>query len=877
MVDFIFVTRRSSAVTISGSKLSSVTQLSSELATCFTLPASIPPTDPAMSRTACCLLLLLTVCRAAARADEQQLLLHFENRIRPVLAANCWSCHSQRRGRVEGGLTLDQPESLHRGGDRGPLISTDEPLQSLLLAAIRGDDPDLQMPPNGKLDEQQIRDFEFWVQHGALVPETFSDAIPEDPSDPVTGRDHWAFQPLTPPDEEALRESPGEWSRGPVDRLVWRELQRAGLEPVPDAAPDQLIRRLSMLLLGLPPTEEQLQQYRSQPDVHTLEQLVDQMLAAPAFGQRWGRHWMDLARYADSNGLDENFLFREAWRYRNWIIDAINADLPFDQFLTQQLAGDQLPWDTIRQRDQQRIATGFLVIGPKVLLGVAADKQKMDVADEQISTIGRVFLAQTVGCARCHDHKFDPIPTADYYSLAGILSSSQVMEQRYMLGQQRVMEQLIGLGEEGDSLDDAYEAYWRNRSNLTERRDAAKKTLEILQAGDAAAIAARLLDESDTFAEAARDPQQDSAARQSAQQTLVAELTQQIDQPPAIPPRAMVVLDQEQPTDETIRIAGVHTDHGDRVPRGFLQVLQDQPPQLPSDQSGRLQLAEWLTAPESRAAMLTARVQANRIWHHLLGRGIVRTVDNFGRTGEPPSHPLLLDYLAGRLLQNNWSLKATIREIVLSRTFALSSLDHPAAAEQDPENRLLWRAHRRRIDPESLRDALLHAAGVLEHKPMDSTVDYLGDQATAVGANENRRRTDFLCRTVYLPVIRNDLPEILDAFNFADPHLTTGARPQTTVPSQALFMMNSPMVMEMAEKTAARVIQQSPDATAADQLRTLYRLLHSTEIEAAELELLTQFLTLESVSAADAPLQRQQQLTQICHALFCSSRFQYLD
>ena len=844
---------------------------------------SSAPTDPAMSRTAFCLLLLLTACRPAAQADEQQLLLHFENRIRPVLAASCWSCHSHRRGRAEGGLALDQPETLHSGGDRGQLISTEQPLQSLLLTAIRGDDPDLQMPPKGKLDEQQIRDFEFWIQNGAPVPDSFSNAIPQDPSDPATGREHWAFQPLSQPDENALPDSPDAWSRGPIDRLIWQELQRAGLKPVHDAPPDVLIRRLSVVLLGLPPTVEQLQQYRDQPDVTTLEKLVDQMLASPAFGQRWGRHWMDLARYADSNGLDENFLFREAWRYRNWIIDAINADLPFDQFVTQQLAGDLLPWDTIEQRDRQRIATGFLVIGPKVLLGVGVDKQKMDVADEQISTIGRVFLAQTVGCARCHDHKFDPIPTADYYALAGILSSSQVMEQRYMLGQQRVMEQLVGLGQDGHDLDEAYEAYWRNRGNLTGRRDAAKKTLEILQTGDAAAIAARLQEQSESFAEAARDPQQESAARQSAQQTLVDELTRQIDQPPAIPPRAMVVTDREQPADEAIRIAGVHTDHGDRVQRGFLQVLQDSPQQLPADQSGRLQLAQWLTAPGSRAAMLTARVQANRIWHHLLGRGLVRTVDNFGRTGEQPSHPELLDYLANRLLQNNWSLKSTIREIVLSRTFALSSGDHPLASEQDPDNRLLWRAHRRRIDPESLRDAILSSAGALEYESVDSTVAYLGDQATAVGANENRRRTDFLCRTVYLPVIRNDLPEILDVFNFADPHLTTGARPQTTVPAQALYMMNSPMVMEMAEKTAARVIEQSPDASAADQLQTLYRILHSTEIEAAELQLLIEYLTpaaaaeQETVSAAEALQRRTQLLTQICHALFCSSHFQYLD
>jgi len=265
-----------------------------------------------------------------------------------------------------------------------------------------------------------------------------------------------------------------EWARSDIDRFVLAKLEAENLHPVADAAAMELVRRTSFQLVGLPPTETQIQQFQELPIPQAMERLVDELLASPQFGQRWGRHWLDLARYADSNGLDENFLFREAWRYRNWVIDAVNADMPFDRFLLEQLAGDLLPYETLDQRDRQRIAAGFLVVGPKVLLGVNPDRQRMDVADEQLESISRAVLAQTVGCARCHDHKFDPIPTADYYAMAGILTSTKVMEQRYMLGEQRVMERLAGLGEQGDQLNAAYETYWRERPGKNARMEKVK-------------------------------------------------------------------------------------------------------------------------------------------------------------------------------------------------------------------------------------------------------------------------------------------------------------------------------------------------------------------------------------------------------------------
>ncbi|MEY3176590.1 MAG: hypothetical protein RLZZ436_4504 [Planctomycetota bacterium] len=701
----------------------------------------------------------------------------------------------------------------------------------------------------------------------------------EDPSDPIAGREHWAFRPLLRPAVPVVEDA--SWPRTDLDYFVLAELERAGLPVAEDAAAEDLLRRVCLLLTGLPATAEQRARYLANPVPQELEVLVDELLHSPAFGERWGRHWLDLARYADSNGLDENFLFREAWRYRNWVIDAINADLPYDRFLLEQLAGDLLPYETLEQRDRQRIAAGFLVVGPKVLLGVNPDRQRMDVADEQLDTIGRAVLGQTIGCARCHDHKFDAIPTRDYYALVGIFTSTRVMEQRYMLSEQRVMERLQGLGESGDSLDDAYESYWRGRGDLERRLRAAESVLGVLKAGDLAAVAEKLESEPMAFADSARDAVEMSQ-RVVAQETFVADLRRQFEKPPRIPPRAMIPAEGDQVRDEAIRLAGKFDDLSEVVPRGFLQALCDGPPmQLPRDRSGREEFARWLTAPGSRAAALSARVLVNRIWHHMLGSGLVRTVDNFGRTGELPSHPELLDYLAVELQRGGWSIRSLIRKVAVSRVFALSSRGSAESRERDPENRLLGRFSRRRLDPESLRDGMLWSAGILELGPQESTVDYLGDQATAVGANPVRRRTDFHCRSVYLPMIRNDLPELFEAFDFANPHTATGARPVTTVPVQALYLLNDPQVMEISAAMARRVIRESSAGTIGARVRVLYGLLSSGEPTAEEISAAAEYaVQVEAeqrsggVAEADAVVEAWSRL---CQAVFASSRFQYLE
>ncbi len=703
-----------------------------------------------------------------------------------------------------------------------------------------------------------------------------------DPSDPVAGRGHWAYGMLQQPEIPRVLDTT--WPRTDIDRFVLSRLEAegTGLAPVVDADAAELLRRVSILLTGLPPTVDQSRRFLRDPEAGSFEALVDELLSSPLYGQRWGRHWLDLARYADSNGLDENFLFREAWRYRNWVIDSMNADMPYDRFLLEQIAGDLLPWETTIQRDNQRIAAGFLAVGPKVLLGVNPDRQRMDIADEQLDTIGRVVLGQTIGCARCHDHKFDAIPTRDYYALAGIFTSTRVMEQRYMLNEQRVMERLQGLGDAGESLDEAYEEYWRNRGTLETRLKAAVGVLQVLQAGDSVAIATKLQNDAESFSEGARDGNLPMPERVANQQTHVSELRRRFENPPGIPPRAMVPVERDSIGDEAIRISGKFDDTGEVVPRGFLRVLcEGDQIAMPADRSGREQFAQWLTTKGTRAGSLAARVLANRVWHHLMGVGLVRTVDNFGRTGEQPSHPELLEYLAFELQRGGWSVKSLIRKIVLSRVFGLSSRPSEVAREQDPDNRLLSHFSRRRLDPESLRDGMLWAAGVLETGSMESTVGYLGDQATAVGANPVRRRTDYRCRSVYLPVIRNDLPELFDAFDFANPHTATGARPVTTVPVQALYLLNDVQVVEAAELTARRVLEGRAGGEPEQLVVAIYDVVSAGTPTAAERAAAVNYLQRVRASlvgdgreGAAADLEAAARL---CQAVFASSRFQYLQ
>jgi hypothetical protein len=735
------------------------------------------------------------------------------------------------------------------------------------------------MPPDKPLPKSAVAKLERWIRIGAPDPRDGNELEKHAshlPSDPIAGREHWAFRPLN---EQRPPIDTSGWSRSPIDSFILHKLAAVPLRPAPDTDRRTLLRRTYFQLVGLPPTPAQVAAFLADERPDAFERVVDRLLDSPQFGERWGRHWLDLARYADSNGLDENFLFREAWRYRNWVIAAVNADVPFDRFLTEQLAGDLLPFDSIEERDRQRIAAGFLVIGPKVLLGNDPNERRMDVADELIDTIGRTVLGQTLGCARCHNHKFDPIPTTDYYALAGIFTSTQVMQDRYMLGQQRHMERLVGLHADGDALNAAYEEYWRRHPKRKEREKQAKSALDLLEKGDDDALREFAEKHAEAVAPGALETGQSKEQRIALQKELLEKARAELADPPKIPPRAMIPCDVDKPADESVRIAGQFNRLGDQVPRGFLRVIGDAPAAIPEGQSGRLELARWLTDTEQGAGRLAARVLANRVWRHLLGSGLVRTVDNFGRTGEQPSHPELLDYLAREVIDSGWSLKPLVRQIVLSRTFAQSSRSDNAGEAIDPENRLLWRAPRRRLEPEALRDAMLAVAGRLDLTPVESTVGYLGDQATAVGDNKNRRRTDFPCRSVYLPVIRNDLPELFEAFDFANPHASTGMRPQTMVAMQGLFLLNDASVIAAAEAAARRLLADNPATDENGRVDALFELMFSTaptEDERADIR--TYVVQVRNrIKAEGGDEADVQAWSQACQALFASSRFQILD
>jgi len=805
---------------------------------------------------------------------------YFEKHIRPLLASRCYSCHSLRAKKNEGGLLLDSRAGWTVGGDSGHAVVVPGDVdESLLIQAIRYTDPDLRMPPDKPLSKQAMGLLERWVQIGAPDPRDVTvatDLSQVDPSDPIVGRKHWAFGPLSKKGSPSVKKT--EWPRTAMDAYVLARLEAANLMPAEDSDRRTLARRAYIQLIGLPPTPQQMAEFLADGKPDAFERLVDQLLSSPHFGERWGRHWLDLARYADSNGLDENFLFREAWRYRNRVIEAFNSDTPFDRFLLDQIAGDLLPYDSIEQRDRQRVSAGFLVVGPKVLLGNDDNERRMDVADEQLDTIGRTVLGQTLGCARCHDHKFDPIPTADYYALAGIMTSTQVMERRYMLGSQRLMERLVGLGSDGGDADEAYEKYWRERAKLEEHAKHSKAALELLKAGNDLALAAHAKQHPGTLAEVAADLSVAKDIRIAAQQTLVDRLVKAAT-PPLIPPRAMIPSDSDVPANERIRLAGQFNRLGEEIPRGFLQVLSDGSADIPVETSGRLELGRWLTDTSHGAGILTARVFANRVWHHLIGRAIVRTVDNFGRMGEEPSHRELLDHLAYKLIKSNWSIKSLVRAVVLSRTFGMSSRHDEAGHSVDPENRLLWRANRRRLDPETLRDAMLLAAGTLDLTPMESSVWYLGDQATAVGANNNRRRTDFPNRSVYLPVIRNDLPELFEVFDFADPHATTGMRSQTIVATQGLFILNDDTVIAAAEAIASRLLAEDNRRDDVAQVDRLFEVMLSAKASDQERNDVLLFIndTRNRLQPKDGVDANMRAWSMACHAILALSRFQTVE
>jgi hypothetical protein len=783
------------------------------------------------------LLLLAPNAHPAAPSDDKAGLAFFESKIRPVLAQQCYSCHSAGAKKSRGGLRVDTREALRKGGDSGPALTPGKPESSLLIKALRHDE--VAMPPKSKLPDAVVADFVRWVAMGAPDPRDGKAGPARTGVDLDAGRRFWAFQPPRSHPAPAVRLAA--WPRTGVDRFVLAALEAKGLRPVGDAGKRTLLRRVYLDLVGLPPPPAEIEAFVRDDRPDAFERVVDRLLASPAFGERWGRHWLDAARYADSNGKDENFTFYEAWRYRDYVLAAVNADKPFDRFVREQIAGDLLPAGSQRQRDEQLTATGFLVLGPKVLFDRDKLRQKMDVVDEQIDTVGRTFMGLTLGCARCHDHKFDPVPTRDYYALAGILASTRTVDGTKLNNPLISGWSLRPLGADGEARLAAYRAHQA-------RIAAAAGRLKKAQAGKAPADELRALE---------------------AEQRRLAKAA-----PPA-PPLVMAVRDEAAPADVAVNIRGNPHSPGDRVPRGFLRVASvKQPAPLPPDQSGRRELADWVA---SRENPLTARVFVNRVWMHLFGEGLVRTIDDFGAQGERPSHPELLDHLAVRFAEGGWSLKKLVRTLVLSRTYQLALAGDADAVKADPDNRLLWRANSRRLEAEVIRDAMLSVAGRLDRTMGGSSVAGLGVRAIDNDSKGGAPTDDNTRRSVYLPVVRNGLPVVFEVFDFADPDVAVGKRNSTTVAPQALFLMNSPLVMDLARGAADRLLRDAPD----DDRRVglLYRRALGRPATAQEVRQAVAFVKAARADSGETPSgeAEAQAWAAVCQAVFGCAEFRSVE
>ena len=785
---------------------------------------------------------------APVAAPTAEQLKFFESSVRPVLVEHCQKCHGEKK--QWAGLRLDSRAAVLRGGDSGAAVQPGKPNESLLIKAVRHEDEDLKMPENSKLADRQIADLVRWVEMGAPFPEVSKTAVrSRDPN-------HWAFQP--PADQPVPEVKNVAWADSILDRFVLSKLEAAGLAPAERADKRTLIRRVTFDLTGLPPTPAQIDEFLNDDRPDAYAQLVDRLLSSPAYGERWGRHWLDVARYADSNGLDENIAHGNAWRYRDYVVAAFNEDKPFDQFILEQLAGDLLPASDEAHRHQLLIATGFMTIGPKVLAEVNQDKMKMDIVDEQLDTFGRVFLGLTLGCARCHDHKFDPIQTADYYGLAGVFKSTKTMETYTKV------------------------AKWHENPLASPAATAMKAEYDAQlamkkQALDAFIVAADK-QAKDKLPADAKPPEKLETLYPEATKAELAKLREALagveKNPPDLP--AAMGVTEDKVVDLAIHIRGNPLKLGDVVPRHTPPVVRGpQPSAFSTSESGRRQLAAWLTDPQHP---LTSRVIVNRVWRWHFGTGLVRTTDNFGLLGEPASHPELLDWLARRFVADGWSFRSLHRLILNSRTYQLSSLPDAALVAADPENRLYGRANVRRLEAEEVRDALLQISGKLDSTVGGSLLKvknrgYLFDHTSIDLSDYTSQR-----RSLYLPVIRNNVFDLFQLLDFPDPAVPSGDRAMTTVAPQALLMLNSDFVMQSADELARRLLSEAGSDD--ERLSRLSQTVLGRDATAQEREGHLAFLTKVDQSLAakvpDVAERKRQAWSVLCHVAIATNEFIYI-
>jgi len=778
----------------------------------------------------------------------------FESKIRPLLERSCFQCHSARSEKLKGGLHLDSREGVLVGGATGPAATPGDVEGSALVQGVRWTDQNFQMPPKKQLEPDEVHDLEHWVELGLPWPASAgsSGSAPATPApekhaiDFEKAREFWCFQPPQRASAPATKNKDWAWSE--IDRLLLSAMEEKGAKPVADAERAAWLRRVTFDLTGLPPTPEELAAFEKERSEESFANAVDRLLASKAFGERWGRHWLDVARYAESSGKDTNIVYPQAWRYRDWVIEAFNADMPYDRFLRDQIAGDLLPATSEDERAQQVIATGYLALGAKG--HNTRDKRQFayDLADEQIDAVSQGMLGLTVSCARCHDHKFDPIPTADYYALAGIFLSTDTCYGTYRGPGNNNPSTLIPLPAgahvpDGPTMDPA------TRTQLERARALIERQSDMGKQGDPQAkIKERLVNE---------------------QGEILDQLLARFDESgkPLPGNRLAMGAIEGHAHDAAILERGELEKAGASVQRGFLQVIGGLDVAPIGKHSGRKELADWISSPQNP---LTARVYANRIWLHLFGKGLVRTPDNFGASGQRPVNQPLLDWLASELVAQGWSTKKLVREIVLSHAYRLAARDETANLAADPENLTLWRMPERRLEAEAIRDAMLAAAGtLLATPPVGSPV------GTLEGAT---RREELLApiladrpvRSVYLPILRDKLPDALEVFDAAEPSFVIGDRDETSVATQALYLMNDKDVMAAADAFAARVLSMSGDEDA--HIGQAFVLALGRKPDGTELEAVRRFLHEGSKKKGK---ERQAAWSAFVQTLFQCAEFRY--
>ncbi len=875
----------------------------------------------------CLLICSLSLAEEQAATPEQ--LEFFEKKIRPVLIEHCYECHATGAKIIQGGLRLDHRAGLVKGGDSGPSIDLKEPEQSSLIKALRFED--LEMPPKGKLSDSIIADFEKWIAMGAPDPRIADELPAVRTIDLEEGRKFWAFQPIADPQLPSVNDRT--WPLDAIDHFIRAKQEDAGIQPVADADRYTWFRRVSLDLTGLPPTPAEIDAFIRDNSPHACATVVDRLLQSRAYGERWARHWLDLTGYADMIGTSNNVFAEYAWRYRDYLIDSFNKDKPFGRFVREQIAGDMIATSSVTEQAESITATGFLMLGDVEIVEPDKAKMEADHIDTQVSKIGTTFLGMTMGCSRCHDHKFDPIGLEDYYGIAGMLRSSpsthkisfgvwstlnstelpetpEQIEARKKLEVEHT-EKIASLKAEQKKLNDEKQAIVAQLAKLEKEAKAATALAATQSADDESQKLPKGSENNDedmpskgnADADSGKESEGDSngESEAAAQKSLLATLTKQRDGLTeqlkkfgteiqhaeffrSKLPKVFAMRDGEKPEDMPVYIRGNPYAPGKTVPRGPLRVASWREfPEIPTGQSGRLQLADWLADEKNP---LTARVTVNRIWQKLFGEGLVRSVDYFGVRGETPSHPELLDHLATRFMKNGWSQKQLIRSIVLSRVYRLSSTNRTASIKVDPDNRLLWRMHRQRLDAEAIRDSALAISGELKesHGGPALVLEVVENTGALVAkgvnppnySHKHPRPSQEFERTIYLPVMRTGFTSddrVRSYFDFVNPAQIAGQRNQTVVPTQSLFLLNNSAIRKRAKTFVERLFAESK--------------AHDERLEQLWLYVLSRPITSFERDDANAFLKETQSLTttdnkaisesvawqELCHSLFSSNHF----